>query len=173
MIELTNQPLDFHSLSEFVRSDAAGAVVVFLGTVREFTRGVQTQALEYTAYHEMARQSLQQLETEVRQKFPVIEVGILHRVGALKLGDVSVAIAVSTPHRAEAFAAGQWLIDTLKLRVPIWKKECFSDGREEWQHPGIPSNSLPPDLPPATASTERNINPDGSQPQPPAKGQPA
>ncbi len=100
MIELTDQPLDFHSLSEYVRSDAAGAVVVFLGTVREFTRGIQTQALEYTAYPEMARQSLQQLETEVRQRFPVLEVGILHRVGALKLGDVSVAIAVSTPHPA-------------------------------------------------------------------------
>jgi molybdopterin synthase catalytic subunit len=149
MIELTDQPLDFQALTERVRSDAAGAVVVFLGTVREFTRGIQTKALEYTAYHEMARSSLEQLETEARQRFPVIEVGILHRVGALDLGDVSVAIAVSTPHRAEAFAAGQWLIDTLKLRVPIWKKECFSDGREEWQHPGMPTDSEPGLCPPS------------------------
>ena len=139
MISLTDQDIDIAGLMDLVRHDSAGAVVVFLGTVREFTRGVQTKSLEYTAYAEMARVSLQLLEAEARQRFPVIDVGIIHRIGALSLGDVSVAIAVSTPHRAEAFAAGQWIIDTLKIRVPIWKKEHYSDGREEWQHPGLPS----------------------------------
>ena len=137
MIELTEQPIDFNSLTESVRDDGAGAVVLFLGTVREFTKGVQTARLEYEAFPAMATASMAQLELEVRQKFPVIGVAISHRIGSLQLGDVSVAIAVSAPHRAQAFEAGRWLIDTLKERVPIWKKEHFSDGREEWQHPGM------------------------------------
>ena len=131
MISLTDQDIDIGGLTDLVRHDSAGAVVVFLGTVREFTQGVQTKSLEYTAYAEMACVSLQQLEAEARQRFPVLEVGIVHRTGALTLGEVSVAIAVSTPHRADAFAAGQWLIDTLKIRVPIWKKE-FYDGGSQW-----------------------------------------
>lgn len=135
MIDLTEQSIDFNLLTESVRDDAAGAVVLFLGTVREFTKGVQTNWLEYEAYPEMAAASMAQLEVEVRQKFPVIGVAMSHRIGALQLGDVSVAIAVSAPHRAQAFDAGRWLIDSLKERVPIWKKEHFSDGSEEWQHP--------------------------------------
>jgi molybdopterin synthase catalytic subunit len=141
VIQLTEQPIDYHSLTESVRVDAAGAVVLFLGTVREFTNGAQTDRLEYEAYPDMATASLKQLESEVREKFPVISVGIVHRTGTLRLGDVSVAIAVSAPHRAQAFDAGKWVIDTLKERVPIWKKEYFADGRQEWQHPGL---SLPP-----------------------------
>lgn len=141
MIELTDQPIDFHTLTESVRDHSAGAVVLFLGTVREFTKGVQTDWLEYEAYPEMARASMTQLESEVRANFTVIKVAISHRTGILQLGDVSVAIAVSSPHRGQAFEAGKWLIDTLKDRVPIWKKEHFSDGREEWQHPGLPTES--------------------------------
>lgn len=137
MIELTDQTIDFHALTESVCDHAAGAVVLFLGTVREFTHGVQTSWLEYQAYPEMARASMAELESEVRQKFVVTNVAISHRFGSLKLGDVSVAIAVSAPHRSQAFDAGRWLIDTLKERVPIWKKEHFADGREEWQHPGL------------------------------------
>ena len=137
MIDLTTQPIDFNRLTESVRDDAAGAVVLFLGTVREFTKSVQTDWLEYEAYPEMATASMAQLEVEVREKFPVIHIAISHRIGALQLGDVSVAIAVSAPHRAQAFDAGRWLIDALKERVPIWKKEHFADGREEWQHPGM------------------------------------
>ena len=135
MIQLTTDPIDYHAITESVRHNSSGAVVSFLGTVREFTRGVQTQFLEYEAYEDMAIASLRELDQEVRQRFPVIDVAIVHRTGRLELGDVSVAIAVSTPHRAQAFEAAQWLIDTLKERVPIWKKEHYSDGREEWQHP--------------------------------------
>jgi len=154
VIQLTEQPIDFHLLTESVRDDAAGAVVLFLGTVREFTNGVQTDSLEYEAYPDMAAASLQQLECEVREKFPVIGVGIVHRTGALRLGDVSVAIAVSTPHRAQAFEAGKWVIDTLKERVPIWKKEYFADGRQEWQHPGL---SLPPNHQSADSSRSTSV----------------
>lgn len=142
MIELTNQPIDYHALTESVRNNGAGAVVLFLGTVREFTQGVQTAWLDYEAYPEMARASMAQLEADVRAGFTVIDVAISHRFGTLQLGDISVAIAVSAPHRAQAFDAGRWLIDTLKERVPIWKKEHYSDGREEWQHPDLPAESL-------------------------------
>jgi len=142
MIELTDQSIDYHGLTEKVRNNSAGAVVLFLGTVREFTQGVQTAWLDYEAYPEMARASMAQLEADVRAQFTVIEVAISHRFGKLQLGDISVAIAVSAPHRAQAFDAGRWLIDTLKERVPIWKKEHYSDGREEWQHPGLPVQSL-------------------------------
>ncbi len=135
MIELTAQCIDFNRLTESVRDISAGAVVMFLGTVREFTRGVQTDWLEYEAYPEMARASMLELESEARQRFPVVGVAMSHRVGHLQLGDVSVAIAVSAPHRDQAFDAGRWLIDTLKERVPIWKKEHCVDGHEEWQHP--------------------------------------
>lgn len=137
MIELTTEPIDYNQLTESVRDHAAGAVTLFLGTVREFTRGVQTSWLEYEAYPDMARASMAELEAEACQKFTVTKIAISHRTGMMALGEISVAIAVSSPHRDQAFEAGRWLIDTLKERVPIWKKEHFADGREEWQHPGM------------------------------------
>ena len=137
MIELTTEPIDYNQLTESVRDHAAGAVTLFLGTVREFTRGVQTSWLEYEAYPDMARASMAELEAEACQKFTVTKIAISHRTGTMALGEISVAIAVSSPHRDQAFEAGRWLIDTLKERVPIWKKEHFADGREEWQHPGM------------------------------------
>lgn len=137
MIELTTQPIDYNQMTESVRDHAAGAVLLFLGTVREFTRGIQTSWLEYEAYPEMARTSMAELEAEAARNFSVTKIAISHRTGTLALGEISVAIAVSAPHRDQAFEAGRWLIDTLKERVPVWKKEHFSDGREEWQHPGV------------------------------------
>lgn len=139
MIELTTAPIDYEHLTESVRDHAAGAVTLFLGTVREFTRGVQTSWLEYEAYPDMARASMAELEAEAIRKFTVTKIAIAHRTGPMALGEISVAIAVSAPHRDQAFEAGRWLIDTLKERVPIWKKEHFADGREEWQHPGVAS----------------------------------
>ena len=136
MIELTTEPIDYQALTESARDHAAGAVTLFLGTVREFTRGVQTSWLEYEAYPEMARASMAELAAEASQRFTVTKIAISHRTGTMALGEISVAIAVSAPHRDQAFEAGRWLIDTLKERVPIWKKEHFADGREEWQHPG-------------------------------------
>ena len=80
---------------------------------------------------------MQQLAREVRRHCPVLHVAISHRTGWLQPGDVSVAVAVSAPHRAQAFEAGRWLIDTLKQQVPIWKQENYADGRTEWVHPGV------------------------------------
>jgi molybdopterin synthase catalytic subunit len=143
MIELTHDPIDCASLTESVRSNAAGAVVVFLGTVREMTNGRQTVALDYEAFPEMARAKCEELVAEARNRWPIVEVAIVHRLGRLELGDASVAIAVSTPHRQEAFEAGKYLIDRLKEIVPIWKKENWADGTTEWVHPGVESTVAP------------------------------
>ncbi|MEZ6126587.1 MAG: molybdenum cofactor biosynthesis protein MoaE [Planctomycetaceae bacterium] len=135
MFALSDQPLDVQAVTDSVRDVRAGAVVLFLGTVREFTGDVQTDRLEYEAYPEMALQVMQQLETDACERWPLIAVSMVHRTGVLDPGETAVAVAVSSAHRTAAFEAGQWLIDTLKVRVPIWKKERYSDGREEWVDP--------------------------------------
>jgi molybdopterin synthase catalytic subunit len=137
MIEITSGPIDHAALTERVRSPLAGAVCTFLGTVRELTGDRHTRLLSYEAYPEMAQKKLAELETEARRRWPVVELALVHRLGDLDLGEVSVAVAVSCPHRHQAFEACQWLIDTLKEVVPIWKKEVWADGSEEWVHPGI------------------------------------
>ena len=137
MIELTNDTIDTSAVINRVRHPEAGAVVLFLGTTRELTAGRQTVALEYEAYSEMAERQLAELEAEARRRWPVIECSIVHRLGRVPPTEASVAIAVSTPHRSDAFEAGQWLIDSLKRDVPIWKKEQWADGSQEWVHPGV------------------------------------
>ena len=136
-ISVTDQPIDYTAITERVRSHQCGAVVLFMGTVREMTAGRQTVALDYEAYPEMAQQTMQQLITEAHDQWDIHAVAIEHRVGHLELGEISVAIAVSSPHRKEAFEAGRFLIDRLKEIVPIWKKENWSDGTTEWEHPGV------------------------------------
>lgn len=135
MIGLTHEPIDYFALTESVRSPRSGAVVTFLGTVREMTQGRRTVALDYEAYPEMAEATLRSLEQEARQRWPIDGVAIVHRLGHLELGEISVAVAVSCPHRRDAFEAGQFLIDTLKVTVPVWKKENWDDGTTEWVHP--------------------------------------
>lgn len=137
MIEITDSPIDHAAATEYVRSGRAGAICTFLGTVRELTGSRRTVALSYEAYPEMARKKLAELEAEARGRWPIIELALIHRVGELELGEVSVAVAVSCPHRRQAFEACQWLIDTLKEVVPIWKKESWEDGSHEWVHPGL------------------------------------
>jgi len=137
MIQLTDNPIDTSLLLNRVRHPEAGAVVLFLGTTRELTAGRQTVALNYEAYREMAERQLAELESEARRRWPVIECSITHRLGRVPPTEASVAIAVSTPHRSDAFAAGQWLIDSLKRDVPIWKREQWADGSTEWVHPGM------------------------------------
>ena len=137
MIQLTSKSINTAQLLDSVASHEAGAIVLFVGVTREFTSGRQTDSLDYEAYPEMAEQELRNLENEARRRWPIVGCMIVHRLGHLELGEASVAIAVSAPHRRDAFEAGQWLIDTLKERVPIWKKENWSDGTTEWVHPGI------------------------------------
>lgn len=134
-VALTREPIDFTQLAESVRSSAAGAVLLFLGTVRELTAGRRTVALDYEAYPEMAMREMTQLEEMALNRWPLLAVSIIHRLGHLELGEISVAIAVSSPHRHDAFDAGRFLIDEFKKVVPIWKKENWDDGTTEWVHP--------------------------------------
>ena len=136
MVVLTHDEIDYHRLTEDVRSNAAGAVVLFLGTVREMTEGRQTVALDYDGFPAMAIAKMEEIEAETRRRWPVMKAGLVHRLGHLGLGDISVAVAVSCPHRRDAFDAGRFLIDQLKELVPIWKKENWADGTTEWVHPG-------------------------------------
>ena len=137
MIELTHKAIDTAAVVDRARHREAGAIVLFLGTTREITAGRQTVALSYEAYREMAERRLAELENEARRRWPVIECVIVHRLGEVAPTESSVAVVVSTAHRGDAFAAGQWLIDSLKADVPIWKREQWADGSTEWVHPGV------------------------------------
>jgi len=136
MISLTRDVLDYHALTEQVRRPDCGAVVTFLGTVRDLTDGRVTVALDYEAYPGMAEKKMAEIEQDTRQRWPVGDMALVHRLGHLDVGEVSVAVAVSCPHRAQAFEACRYAIDRLKELVPIWKKENWADGSTEWVHPG-------------------------------------
>lgn len=136
MFEISEQPLSLEPLLSSVKRSSSGAVVTFLGVVREQTRGRQVRHLEYQAYPEMAIPKMREIADEIRRKWEVDEIAMVHRIGCLQIGEASVAIAVSAPHRREALAACAYAIDRLKEIVPIWKKEVWTDG-EEWVRPGI------------------------------------
>jgi molybdopterin synthase catalytic subunit len=135
MVRLQSEPIDYHALTESVRNSAAGAVVVFLGTVRELTEGRQTLRLDYEAYDGMAAKELAGIEEETRRRWPISGFVMVHRLGRLELGEISVAVAVSCPHRDQAFEACRFAIERLKEQVPIWKQEHWADGTREWVHP--------------------------------------
>jgi molybdopterin synthase catalytic subunit len=135
MFKLVTAPIDFHALTERVRRADCGGVVTFLGTVRDLTDGRITTALDYEAHPPMAEKKLAEIEADTRARWPVGELALVHRLGHLEAGEVSVAVAVSCPHRAQAFEACRYAIDRLKEIVPIWKKENWVDGSTEWVHP--------------------------------------
>jgi molybdopterin synthase catalytic subunit len=137
MIRLTDEPIDYTALTESVRRPGCGGVVLFLGTVRDLTDDQVTEALEYEAYPAMAERKLAEIEREARERWPVGEMAVIHRLGRLAVSEVSVAVAVSCPHRAEAFEACRYAIDRLKEIVPIWKKENRPDGSSDWVHPDV------------------------------------
>jgi molybdopterin synthase catalytic subunit len=143
MIQITRSPIDIPAVLASVSSPQAGAVVLFLGTTRQFTGERQTQSLDYDCYEQMAAAKLAELESEACRRWPLVGCAVVHRVGRVDVGQVSVAIAVSSQHRGPAFEAGQWLIDTLKETVPIWKQEHWTDGTSQWIHPGLPGNPDP------------------------------
>jgi molybdopterin synthase catalytic subunit len=143
MIRLTEREIDTAEVLRDAASVKAGAVVLFLGTARRSTGGKVTEALEYECYAEMAQKKLAELENQVRARWGLEKCVIVHRLGRLEIGEVSVAIAVSSAHRGAAFDAGRWLIDRAKEVVPIWKRECWADGTEEWVHPGLDGNETP------------------------------
>lgn len=135
MVHLTDATINEQSIIDQVRSPRVGAVVVFLGMTRELTVERRTESLDYEAYRPMAEKRIAELESEARRRWPIIECAIVHRTGNVPASETSVAIAVGTPHRRDAFEAGRWLIDRIKESVPIWKREQYADGATDWVHP--------------------------------------
>jgi molybdopterin synthase catalytic subunit len=129
--EVTPEPLDPEKLSSHVRKDEAGAVVLFFGVVRDNNKGRRVDHLEYDAYPEMAEKVMRDLADEIMGRFPVTDIAIQHRTGRLEIGEASLLIAVSSPHRKEGFEAAAALVDRFKEVVPVWKKEVW-EGGEEW-----------------------------------------
>lgn len=125
---IVRKPIDTQAALSGLKHPEDGAAVVFEGVVRNQTRGRRTLYLEYEAYEEMALQQMEALAYEALKNFPVRDVVITHRLGHLEIGEISVLIVVASAHRGPAFDACRWLIDTLKRKVPIWKKEYFEDG---------------------------------------------
>jgi molybdopterin synthase catalytic subunit len=131
LIEITAEPLAPEPLLQHVRRDDSGAVAIFLGVVRNNNRGRRVLYLEYDAYPEMAEKKLREVAEETLARWPISDVAIAHRTGRLEIGETSLVVAVSSPHRQEAFAACQHIVDRIKEVVPIWKKEVWEDG-EAW-----------------------------------------
>lgn len=127
-VELVRAVIPSAQVLDEIKAASDGALCVFDGIVRNNTRGRQTLFLDYEAYEEMALSQMRGLAREALTKFPVRDVALIHRLGRLEVGETSVLIAVASAHRAAAFEACRWLIDTLKKTVPIWKKEYFVDG---------------------------------------------
>jgi MoaE-MoaD fusion protein len=127
-IELVSTPIDTAGFVAKIKQGEDGAVVVFDGIVRNHTRGRRTLHLVYESYEAMALDQMKKLATEAKDRFRVRDVVMIHRLGKLNIGETSVLIVVASAHRAQAFDACRWLIDTLKSTVPIWKKEVFEDG---------------------------------------------
>ncbi|MBY6277125.1 MAG: molybdopterin converting factor [Symbiobacterium thermophilum] len=131
LFAITTEPLSADEIAARVTNPHSGATLVFVGTVREWTRGRRTVYLEYEAYPEMAVAQMEQIGREIAERWPGARTAIVHRVGRLEIGEASVVIAVATPHRADAFEACRHAIERLKQIVPIWKKEVWEDG-EAW-----------------------------------------
>jgi molybdopterin synthase catalytic subunit len=144
LFSLVNSPIDMAAIVQAVRAGHDGAIVTFDGFVRNESHGRSTLYLEYQAYEPMALAKMKEIGQLLREKFAAHRVAIVHRLGRLQIGETSVFIAVSAPHRAAAFDACRFAIDTLKRTVPIWKKEYFEDGAV-WA-----DGELPPAPPSAT-----------------------
>lgn len=142
-LELVKSPINFDGLLRFVRAEKDGAIVTFDGFVRNESHGRTTEYLEYEAYEAMALTKMQEIATDLHDKFAIHRLAMVHRLGRLEIGETSVFIAVSAPHRAAAFDACRYAIDALKKTVPIWKKEYFADGAvwAEGELPPAPRSS--------------------------------
>jgi molybdopterin synthase catalytic subunit len=136
-VELRSSPLDVSAAVAAAGDAGGGAITIFLGTIRPETRedGRKLAGLEYEAYCEMAEAQMRGLVAEARRRWPICRLVMLHRIGRVEVGQPSVLIAVSTPHRAQGFEACRFFIDQLKAQATIWKKEIWEDGSSTW--PGI------------------------------------
>ena len=138
MFSISEDPIDIDMLLSDVKDNSAGATILFLGTVRNHNEGYAVSAIYYEAYIRMAQDAMANIEAETVKKWNLKKFSAVHRIGSLKIGEVSVAIAVSSEHRAEAFEAGRYAIDEIKTKVPIWKKETIDGGKEAKWAQGTP-----------------------------------
>jgi len=136
VVRLQEEPIRPEELSAAVRRDGDGAVVLFSGTVRDHSQGRRVVRLDYHAYPAMASKEMERLRAQALEQFAISEVAIVHRLGPLEIGEISVAVAVAAPHRGAALDACRFVMDTLKRTVPIWKKEIFEDGEVWVEGPG-------------------------------------
>jgi molybdopterin synthase catalytic subunit len=142
---LHREPIDPLALLRDVSEPRNGAIVLFLGVVRDVNDGRGVTGIEYSAYEAMAARELTDIAQEAAARFDVRDLAIEHRLGELELQEASVGIAVAHPHRAQAYEASRWLIEELKRRVPIWKREHYVDGTREWVDPsGRPAAGVAP-----------------------------
>jgi molybdopterin synthase catalytic subunit len=132
LCSVTREPLDPAALLAAVTTPADGAVLLFWGVVREQHEGRAVSHLEYDAYAAMAEAKLREIAGEAQARWPVGTVAVVHRLGRLEIGEASVGIAVASPHRAEAYEASRYIIEQLKQRVPIWKREGYVEGDHRW-----------------------------------------
>ena len=129
MISITEKPIDVNDVLSQSQDDSAGATTLFLGSVRDHNDGQSVSGIHYEAYKEMSQSVLLEIEREVLRKWDVKKFNAIHRIGDLRIGDVSVAVSISTEHRKDAFEACKYTIDMIKIRVPIWKKEKTEAGQ--------------------------------------------
>ena len=130
LFEIVDIPIDVEEVRRKVTDRNAGAITLFIGTVRELTKGKKTLHLEYQAYPAMAIKMFEQISKEIQERWPEAKVAITHRIGHLDISDIAVVIAVSSPHRKIAYMANEYAIERIKQIVPIWKKEFWEDGTE-------------------------------------------
>lgn len=142
LFEVTDQPISMEAIVKKVERREAGAITTFIGTVREFTKGKRTLYLKYEAYVPMAKKKLAEIGSEIKEKWPDAQVAISHRIGKLDIKDIAVVIAVSTPHRKDAYEANEYAIERIKQIVPIWKKEHWEDG-DMWIGDQLETKSYP------------------------------
>ncbi len=135
MFKITSAEIELGDVVRAVEAGDAGAIVHFLGVVRNNTEGREVSYLEYEAYPPMAEKKMAEIAQEIHEKWGLDRVAMIHRVGRLEIGEVSVAVAVASPHRREAFEACHYAMNRLKQIVPIWKREVWADGEEEWVKP--------------------------------------
>ena len=140
---LVRHAIDGEALLARVAGAAAGANVLFIGTTRGITAGVETRRLEYEAHEPMAAAAIERLCDEARARFGLVGCAVEHRLGVVAVGEASVAVATSAPHRREAFAAAEWLMERIKADVPIWKCEEGADGGRTWIHPDAVPGASP------------------------------
>jgi molybdopterin synthase catalytic subunit len=143
MAYLVERPLDAAHLVASVSSPERGGVATFLGLVRDHHAGREVLRLEYTAYVPMAELECDRIVAEARERWPVAAVALEHRLGALAIGDAAVVVVAAAPHRADAFEACRYVIEELKRRVPVWKREYYADGTVGWVDPTVPEGSVP------------------------------